>query len=84
MISKAAEIVVGKPLLIPAADLEQALNPELNVKRRNGIGMPAPSSVQAMITAEKGRVNDAENRLKNRFKRLEQAKDKLAESESRL
>jgi argininosuccinate lyase len=84
MINKAAEIVVGKPLLIPAADLEQALNPELNVKRRNGIGMPAPSSVQAMITAEKGRVNDAENRLKNRFKRLEQAKDKLAESESRL
>lgn len=84
MISKAAEIVVGKPLLVPEADLKQALNPELNVKRRNGIGMPAPSSVQAMITVEKGRVNDAENRLKNRLTRLEQAKNKLIEAESKL
>jgi hypothetical protein len=37
-----------------------------------------------MITAQKGRVNEAENHLKNRLKRLEQAKDKLAEAESKL
>ena len=84
MISKAAVEVVGKPLLIPAANLEQSVNPELNVKRRNGIGMPAPSSVSAMIQAEKGRVNDAENHLKNRLAMLEQAKYKLVEAEDRL
>jgi len=84
MISKAAEAVIGKPLLIPLADLEQAIDPELNVKRRNGIGMPAPSSVQAMIKAEKGRVNDAEMRLKNRLAKLEEAKNKLTEAESML
>ena len=84
MISKAAEAVIGKPLLIPLADLEQAIDPVLNVKRRNGIGMPAPSSVQAMIKAEKGRVNDAEMRLKNRLAKLEEAKNKLTEAESML
>ena len=84
MISKAAEVVIGKPLQIPETDLRQALDPELNVKRRNGIGMPAPSSVKAMIKAEKARVSDAENRQKNRLQRLEQAKDKLVDAERRL
>jgi len=84
MISNAAKVVVGKPIQVPEADLKQAMDPELNVKRRNGIGMPAPSSVKAMIKAEKGRVSDAENRLKNRLERLEQAKDKLVEAESKL
>ncbi|TRO54898.1 argininosuccinate lyase, partial [Candidatus Bathyarchaeota archaeon] len=84
MISRAAEVVIGKALEIPETDLRHALDPELNVKRRNGIGMPAPSSVKAMIDAEKGRVSDAEKRLKNRLTRLEQAKDKLIEAESKL
>ena len=84
MIRKAAEVVVGMQLQVPEPDLKQALDPELNVKRRNGIGMPAPSSVRAMIEAEKARVSDAENRLKNRLMRLEQAKDKLIEAESKL
>jgi argininosuccinate lyase len=84
MISEAAEVVVGKALVIPKEDLRLALTPELNVQRRHGIGMPAPSSVKAMIEAQKCRVNDAENRLKNREKLLENAKDKLTDAESKL
>lgn len=84
MISKAAEKVIGKPILVPVDELRQAIDPELNVKRRNGIGMPAPSSVRAMIATQKARVNDEESRLKNRLMMLEEAKDKLIEAEKIL
>jgi len=84
MISKAAETVIGKPLMIPEDELKQALDPELNVKRRNGIGMPAPDSVKAMIKTQKTRVNEEEKRLKSRLEKLEQAKNKLIKAENKL
>jgi argininosuccinate lyase len=84
MISKSAETVIGKPLKIPIDELKQALDPELNVKRRNGIGMPAPDSVRAMINTQRPKVDEEEKRLKIRLNRLEQAKNKLIEAEKML
>ena len=84
MIEKASTEIVGKALKMPEDSLQLALNPVLNVNRRNGIGMPAPESVRAMIQNQKDRVNEEETRHNTRLDRLKRAKDKLVEAEKML
>jgi len=84
MIERASIEVVGKALKVPEEPLQQALNPVLNVNRRNGIGMPAPESVKAMIHGQMDRTNDEERRHNARLDKLERAKEKLLEVENML
>ncbi len=84
MIELASEMVIGKPLRVPEKDLQQALNPVLNVNRRNGVGGPAPEAVKAMIDTQKTRIAEEERRQMLRLGKLKQAKNKLLEAEKRL
>jgi argininosuccinate lyase len=84
MIESASEMVIGKPLRVPEKDLQQALNPVLNVNRRNGVGGPAPEAVKAMIDTQKTRIAEEESRQMLRLGKLKQAKNKLLEAEKRL
>lgn len=84
MIESASEMVIGKPLRVPEKDLQQALNPVLNVNRRNGVGGPAPEAVKAMIDTQKTRIAEEERRQMLRLGKLKQAKNKLLEAEKRL
>lgn len=69
---------------MPEESLQQALNPVLDVNRRNGIGMPAPESVRVMIQSQRDRLNDEETRHNTRLDKLKRAKDKLVEAENML
>ncbi len=84
MIEKASTEIVGKALEVPEESLQQALNPVQNVNRRNGIGMPAPESVRAMIQSQRNRVNDEETRHNARLNKLNRANDRLVEAENML
>ena len=84
MIEKASTEIVGKALKVPEESLQQALNPMLNVTRRNGIGMPAPESVRAMIQSQRDRVKDEERHHNTRLDKLKRAHDKLVEAENKL
>jgi len=84
MIEKASTEIVGKALKMPEESLQEALNPVLNVNRRNGIGMPAPESVRVMIQSQRDKVNDEEIRHNIRLDKLKRAKDKLVEAEKML
>ena len=84
MIERASTEIVGKALKVPEESLQQALNPVLNVNRRNGIGMPAPESVRVMIQSQNDRANDEERRLNTRLNKLKRAKEKLVEAENML
>ncbi len=84
MIESASEMVIGKPLRVPEKDLQQALNPVLNVSRRNGVGGPAPEAVKAMIDTQKTRIAEEERHQMLRLGKLRQAKNKLLEAEKRL
>ncbi|MFH1178843.1 MAG: argininosuccinate lyase [Candidatus Bathyarchaeota archaeon] len=84
MIESASEMVIGKPLRVPEKDLQQALNPVLNVNRRNGVGGPAPEAVKVMIDTQKTRIAEEERRQMLRLGKLKQAKNKLLEAEKRL
>ncbi len=84
MVEKASSEIVGKALKVPEDLLLEALNPVLNVNRRNGVGMPAPDSVRVMIQSQRDKVNDEENRQNTRLDKLKLARDRLVESENKL
>ena len=84
MIEKVSAEIVGKALKMPEDSVQLALNPVLNVNRRNGIGMPAPESVRVMIQGQRDRVNDEEIRHNIRLDKLKRARDKLVEAEKML
>jgi argininosuccinate lyase len=84
MIEKASTEIVGKALKMPEESLQEALNPVLNVNRRNGIGMPAPESVRVIIQGQRDKVNDEELRHNIRLDKLKRAKDNLVEAEKML
>ena len=84
MIEKASSEIVGKALKVPEESLQEALNPVLNVNRRNGLGMPAPESVRVMIQGQRDEVNDEELRHNIRLDKLTLARDKLVEAENML
>lgn len=80
----ASENIVGKPLIVKKDHLRQALDPRLNVERRNGIGAPAPEAVKNMIRSVKKIINLEEKRQKDRLDRIMKAKNKLVEAEELL
>ncbi len=84
IIVSASENIVGKPLIVKKDHLRQALDPRLNVERRNGIGAPAPEAVKNMIRSVKKRINLEEKRQKDRLDRIMKAKNKLVEAEELL
>jgi argininosuccinate lyase len=84
IIEKASTKIVGKALKMPEESLQEALNPVLNVNRRNGIGMPAPESVRVIIQGQRDKVNDEELRHNIRLDKLKRAKDNLVEAEKML
>lgn len=84
IIEKASTEIVGKALKMPEESLQEALNPVLNVNRRNGIGMPAPESVRVIIQGQRDKVNDEELRHNIRLDKLKRAKDNLVEAEKML
>jgi argininosuccinate lyase len=84
MIEEASRNVLGRPLIIGQVELEQALNPLLNVNRRSGIGGPAPESVMMMIENQKSIILEEEKRHKSRLNNIDRAKKKLMEAENRF
>ena len=80
MIQAAAKAQLGLPLAISAVAVREALDPVRSVARRNGIGAPAPTSVNAMIAvaraqiaAEQGRLAERQSRLASATRALDQA-----------
>ncbi|MBD3207170.1 argininosuccinate lyase [Candidatus Bathyarchaeota archaeon] len=84
MIEEASRNVLGRPMIIGQVELEQALNPLLNVNRRSGIGGPAPESVMMMIENQKSIILEEEKRHKSRLNNIDRAKKKLMEAENRF
>jgi argininosuccinate lyase len=84
MILIASNNLFGKSLSIPEAELEQALNPRLNVNRRKGIGGPAPEAVRATIENQRLLIKNEEKRHQERLEKLKVAKNKQDQAEARL
>jgi argininosuccinate lyase len=84
MIEASSKTVVGKSLKISGHELQQALNPVLNVNRRNGVGGPASESVKAMIDSQKKKITGEYMRLEERITKINKAKNNLLEAEKRL
>ncbi len=84
MIEASSKSVIGKPLRVPEQELQQALNPVLNVNRRNGVGGPAPTAVNAMIENQRKRVSEEYKRLEERLAKIDEAKNNLLETEKSL
>jgi len=73
MVQAAAHAQLGHPLEISASAIAAALDPVQNVARRNGVGGPAPSSVQRMIDADNDALAGQTARLEDRLARLKHA-----------
>ncbi len=84
MVSESSEKTLGRSLGISEDELQSAIDPIQNVRRRNIVGGPAPESVKAMIEARWGHVEAEENRHKKRIGKLSEAYEKLAEAEKVL
>jgi argininosuccinate lyase len=84
MIRTASNNLIGKSLNIPEAELEQALNPRLNVNRRKGIGGPAPEAVRATLDNQRLLIKKEEKRHQERLEKLKEAKNQLDQAEARL
>jgi argininosuccinate lyase len=84
MIEIASTKVLDRPLRINHEELDQAINPVLNVNRRNGIGGPAPESVMRMIENQKSRIDEEEKRHEARVSRIDQAEKKLVDAEMKF
>jgi argininosuccinate lyase len=84
MIEEASEKVIGKRVTVTAKELKSALDLDQNLRRRNVIGGPAPSSVKKMITSLRAGVEKQEKRREARIAKLRKAEEKLREAERRL
>ena len=84
MVSESSENTLGRSLGISEEELQSAIDPVQNVRRRNIVGGPAPESVKAMIEARWGHVEAEEKRHKKRIGKLSEAYEKLAEAEKVL
>jgi argininosuccinate lyase len=84
MVEEASLKVLGKPLTLPEEYIHESLDPILNVKRRKGIGGPAPESVQSMINGQKTMLKEEKSRHTERVSKVESAKIKLSNAEERL
>jgi argininosuccinate lyase len=83
-IRKASKKVLGKALEIKDADLQNAVNPVLNVRRRKVIGGPAPESVKKMIKARWSEIEYEKKDHELRTKKLLDSNKKLESAENSL
>ena len=73
MVQKAARAKLGHPLKISPQAITASLDPVQNVARRNGVGGPAPSSVEQMIATSRRDIAQQQDRLDDRRQRLRDA-----------
>lgn len=69
----------GKALAINEQQLKDVLDPAQSVKRKTGIGMPAPSSVQKMIDKALSDIADKNKWLHNHQIQLQQTNNTLTD-----
>jgi argininosuccinate lyase len=81
MITEAAEFILGRPLTITLKQLNQSIDPVLNIRRRNVVGGPAPESVQKMIQNQRNQIKEEEKHQNERTNRVNQALVRLSEAE---
>ena len=84
MIMGASMKVLGKALKIPEQELRSAVDPVLNVHRRNVVGGPAPESVNKMIENQRRSLKQEEASSKIRADSIAQANEKLVKAEQAL
>jgi argininosuccinate lyase len=77
MVEEAALRRIGRRLEISKEHLRSAIDPVENVRRRRGIGGPAPKEVHRMIEDRWKRVEMEESRHEKRLRRLNDAYAKL-------
>jgi argininosuccinate lyase len=82
MITEAAEYVLGRPLTITLKQLNQSIDPVLNVRRRNVVGGPSPESVQKMIQNQRKQIKEEEKHQNERTNRVNQALVRLSKAEN--
>jgi argininosuccinate lyase len=80
MIEESSEKVIGKALEITEEDLRSAVDPTLNVRRRQVTGGPAPGSVKEMIESRSKALQDEEKRHQSRRGKIERAVKKIDEA----
>jgi argininosuccinate lyase len=84
MIEEASKKALGRTLKISEQELRSAVDPVINVNRRNVIGGPAPESVYKMIENQREKLKEEERRRKIRLKRIAKANEKLVQAEHAL
>ena len=84
MIEEAAAKHLGKELRMDEEELRSAVDPVENVKRRNGIGGPAPEEVRRMIEARKILILQEEESRRRRLKRIQEAAIALEKAEAAI
>jgi argininosuccinate lyase len=82
MVQESAVEATGQRLNLTDEDILSSIDPVENVKRRNGIGGPAPEAVRRAIEGRRETLRDQEARLKDRLDRLTDAQNKLERAES--
>ena len=80
MVYKAAEKVIGKPIVMSQEDVTRALDPVAFVDGHDVVGGPAPQEVLRMIGLRREHLAEARNRLAGRKARLEEGDRLLNEA----
>jgi len=83
-IKQAAHDVLGRSIELSDASVKAALDPGINVARRDDQGGPAPSAVQGMIDDTNKRIAEERSRLVRRREKLARAADMLGSAEDAL
>jgi argininosuccinate lyase len=84
LVQRAAQQRLGHPLRISESALREALDPRLNVARRNGEGGPAPIAVQRAIAQARLELADEAVRHDQRVVKVAEAARRLDEAASAL
>jgi hypothetical protein len=84
MVYRAAEKVIGHPLVMPQEDVTRALDPAAFVESHDVIGGPASKEVLRMIAARRDQLAEARERLARRQARLEKGDRLLNEAVQKM
>jgi len=82
MVQAAARARPGRELPLTQDGVRAALDPEQNVRRRDGAGGPAPASVARMVAATRAELLGQERRQAQRKRALDDARATLARAEA--
>ena len=77
---KAADKVIDEPLKFNEKDLQSAVDPWEIVKRRKGIGGPAPTTVQSAIEDKKSILTADRQSIKLKKQKIKRAEKTLETS----